>query len=63
MATAYTDMNDADLMRTLSEKRAELREFRFDIAGTKAKNVKEARHIKREIARILTEYNTRHVTK
>ncbi len=48
-----------DLAKLLAEKRKTLRLFRFGIAGSKAKNVKEGRNLKREIAQILTEINSR----
>ena len=48
-----------ELEKLLSEKRKFLRLFRFGIAGSKAKNVKEGRNLKKEIAQILTEINAR----
>lgn len=57
MATAYSQMSREELEKELAEKRRQLREFRFDIAGTKTRNVKEGQHTRREIARILTELN------
>lgn len=53
---------DADLNKELIEKRKSLREFRFGVAGSKIKNIKEARNLKRDIARILTELNNRNVS-
>jgi ribosomal protein L29 len=44
----------ADLTAELNEKRLKLRDIRFGIAGSKSKNVKEQKTIKKEIARILT---------
>ncbi|MBP6858706.1 MAG: 50S ribosomal protein L29 [Candidatus Pacebacteria bacterium] len=52
-----TTKTPADLMKLVSAKREELRLFRFGGAGAKAKNVKEGRDIRREIARILTALN------
>ena len=51
--------SDQDLMKDLNEKREGLRDMRFNIAGSKIKNVKEQKGRKKEIARILTELNTR----
>lgn len=48
-----------DLNKALAEKRAELREFRFGLAGSKTKNIKKGRGLRKEIARVLTELNTR----
>lgn len=48
-------------MKTLSDmlksKREALRGFRFGSAGSKTRNVKEGRNLKKDIARILTEIN------
>lgn len=48
---------DSDLHKELAEKRKSLREFRFGVAGSKVKNIKEARNLKKDAARILTELN------
>lgn len=45
---------DIDLNKELGEKRESLRKFRFDISGSKIKNVKEALALRKQIARILT---------
>ncbi len=44
----------ADLQKMLSDKREALRVFRFGAAGAKAKNVREGRAIRKDIARMLT---------
>jgi ribosomal protein L29 len=44
-----------DLKKMLAEKRKALQSFRFNIAGSKARNVKEGRNLRKEIARIMTE--------
>jgi len=54
-----TAKGDKDLMKDLIEKREGLRGMRFNIAGSKNKNVREQRGQKKEIARILTELNKR----
>ncbi len=46
-----------ELEKTLADKREALRNFRFGLAGSKVRNVKEGKELKREIARILTEIN------
>ncbi len=48
-----------DLMKDLREKREGLRAFRFAIQGSKARNVKEGKALRKEIAQTLTELNTR----
>ena len=57
--SSLKDKKDTDLQKELAERRKSLREFRFGVAGSKIKNIKEARNLKREIAKILTELNNR----
>ncbi len=57
--SSLKDKKDTDLYKELSEKRKSLREFRFGIAGSKVKNIKEARNLRRGIASLLTEVNSR----
>ena len=52
-----------ELTGLLSEKRQSLRTFRFDVSGSKARNVKQGRNTRKEIARILTEVNSRSAAK
>lgn len=51
--------SDKDLAQTLKEKQAKLKDFRFGVAGSKVRNVREGRALRRDIARILTESNSR----
>ena len=46
-----------ELIKELSEKREALRVFRFGISGSKVKNMKEGKNIKKYVARILTVMN------
>ncbi len=55
----YKTTTEQDLNKLLNEKREALRGFRFTGAGGKVKNVKEGRTIRKEIAQILTELNSR----
>jgi ribosomal protein L29 len=50
----YLNKTTADLANLLAEKRGALRMFRFGSTGGKAKNVKEGRAHRTEIARIMT---------
>ena len=50
---------DEELGKLLLEKQKALRLFRFGVAGSKAKNVKEGHGLRKDIARILTEINAR----
>jgi len=54
--------NDAELHTFLTEKREELRVFRFGTAGSKVRDVRSARKTRRAIARALTEINMRVTT-
>lgn len=49
--------NKEELLKEVNEKRLSLRDLRFGIAGSKNKNVKEQRNIKRDIARTKTALN------
>ncbi len=55
----FKETSDKDIVRLLGEKREALRVFRFGSAGSKTRNVKEGRLIRRAIARLLTEGNSR----
>lgn len=55
----FTKEQDADLMKTLAVKREAVRGFRFGVAGSATRDVRTLRTDKKDIARILTELNTR----
>lgn len=48
-----------NLMKEVAEKREQLRVFRFGGSGSRARNVREGRALRREIARMLTELRAR----
>jgi len=50
----FNTKNSTELKKLLSEKRSALHNFRFSLAGGKAKNVKEGRAVRKDIARIMT---------
>ncbi|MBL1434211.1 50S ribosomal protein L29 [Candidatus Wolfebacteria bacterium] len=52
-----TKKSDKDLQKTLREKREDLRKIRFNVS--KKRDPKAARNIKKDVARILTELNSR----
>ncbi len=52
-------MSDKELAKLLEEKRVAVRQFRFNISGSKVKNVKEGADAKKDVARILTEVSLR----
>ena len=49
--------NKKELETILSEKRPALRDFRFSVSGSNARNVKEGIALRKDIARILTILN------
>ncbi len=52
-----------NLNSMIKEKREAIRHFRFGSTGSKIKNVKLGRTLKKEIARIMTELTIRRKTK
>jgi len=54
---AYNGKEPAELTKIANDKREELRALRFGGAGSKNKNVKAARELRKEIARALTALN------
>ena len=56
---SFATHTEEDLKRFVEEKREALRVLRFSIAGSKNRNVKLVSTLRREIARALTELNSR----
>ncbi|PIT96872.1 50S ribosomal protein L29 [Candidatus Campbellbacteria bacterium CG10_big_fil_rev_8_21_14_0_10_35_52] len=54
---------EKELIILINKNREKLRNFKFSIAGSKIRNVKEGRNIRKDIARILTEINIRQKSK
>jgi len=50
---------DGELIKELKETKDSLRQFRFGISGSKTKNVKAGRTLRKKIARINTELTAR----
>ena len=57
--TEIKKKSSEELAKLLDEKREEVRAFRFGVAGGAKKNVKAPLLARKEIARILTEQNSR----
>lgn len=51
--------NEVDLLKELKQKQDDLRQFRFGLSGSKTRNTKSGKNIKKDIARIKTELNSR----
>ena len=49
------------LQKTIADKREALRVFRFEGAGSRRRNVREARTLRKDIARIMTELTARRI--
>lgn len=49
--------SNKELNKLLSEKREALMNFRFKLSSGKAKNMKEGKNLRKEIAKILTKLN------
>ncbi len=54
---------EQDLTKMLREKEESLRMFRFAISGSKTRNVREGRGLRKDIARIHTARKIQHNTK
>ena len=55
----YKEKKEGELHKILAEKRLELRKFRFGGSGSRARDTKKGKNLRKEIARILTELNSR----
>lgn len=58
---SYKEKTKEELNKLVNEKRETLRTFRFAMAGSKIKNVKEGKGIRKEIARLLTEASKQNI--
>lgn len=58
-AKELTTKSDQELEKALTERRKAFRDFKYGISGSKVRNVKEGRSIRKDIARILTVLNNR----
>lgn len=59
----YKDKTITDLNKLIAEKREGIRAFRFGSTGSKTKNVKLGRTLRKEVARIMTELTLRRTVK
>ena len=55
----FSQKTDHELAKQLGETRKHLHDFRFNIAGSKTRNVKAGKNFKKDIARILTQLRAR----
>lgn len=54
---SYSGKSQQDLIKALTEKREAFRKLKFGTAGSKVRNVKEGRSLRKNVARIMTELN------
>lgn len=57
----FSKQNIEELRKLLADKRESLRIFRFGGAGSRTRNVRAGRNVRREIAQILTELQARKI--
>ena len=50
-----------DLHKAVSDKREELRSFRFGSAGSRSRNTRSGRTLRKTIARLMTEVSSRRI--
>ena len=55
----FINKSETELTNLANEKRGALRNFRFGIAGSKVRNIREGRNLRKEVARIETELSSR----
>jgi ribosomal protein L29 len=63
MMKDFIKKSEKELEKILSEKKVALRNFRFGISGSNARNVKEGIGLRKDIARIQTILNNKDFTK
>ena len=57
----FSKQDVAELQKLVADKREALRTFRFEGAGSRTRNVREGRGLRREIAQILTQLRAREI--
>lgn len=57
--TEIKKLSDNELEKLVEEKRAAVRQFRFDVTGSKVKNIKVGANSRKDVARLLTELKSR----
>ncbi len=59
--TEIRKLSDKEIEKALLEKQSEVKQFRFDITGSRAKNLKAGGNAKKAVARLMTEARARQV--
>jgi len=55
----YKEKSIEELRKIIADKRNSMRDFRFGSTGSKIKNVKLGRTLKKDVARVMTELTLR----
>lgn len=58
----YKNKTEKEIYQLLNDKIEALRKYNFSISGGKTRNVMEGRNLRKEIARLLTEFNSRKIS-
>ena len=61
MVEEFAKETPESLKKIIADKREALRVSRFEGAGSRRRNVREARNLRREIARVMTELSARKI--
>ena len=61
--TDFKNKTEKELQVLINEKQVALRAFRFNVAGSNVRNVKEGRTLRKDIARIETIFSAKKLTK
>jgi len=48
-----------EIQKEIKDKKAEIRQFRFDLSGSKTRNVKLGKSLRKDVARLATELTSR----
>lgn len=62
MANPFKTQQLSELKKTLADKQEALRAFRFGGAGSRSRNVREGRNLRKEIAQIMTELRSQEIS-
>ncbi len=62
MANPFKTAEVNELKKTLADKQEALRSFRFGGAGSRSRNVREGRNLRKEIAQVMTELRSRELS-
>lgn len=57
----FKKQDNTELIKAVADKREALRAMRFGAAGSRSRNVREGRTLRKEIAQILTELKARDI--